>query len=251
MQHSDAVIISLANETTASRFLYEVSPAVSGLIRYLPPERLSAAMPQQSPYGLGYEQVSYAMALVQLAKEFGIEDADISVTPLSVPGAEFESGWEGDGRERGIEATERLFPLFIRLSPEEIRATCRDPKSVSDLSQLLCATAFFRSRDGKSPYVVPYGFGIGTEPGDRGQFFVTVHDAADCGHAPDEDGDTFATYKVYAAPSEPRAITLERIHVGQGLNGAEDCRMRPGSIAWGEAQEEQALVAWQALVKEG
>lgn len=254
MSRSDTVIISLANETTASQFLYAVSPAVARIVCDLSPEKVSAAMPQQSPYGLGYEQVAYAMALVQLAKNLGIGDADISVVPLSVPEVVFESGWrdrsddENAHGTRNVESVDRLFPQHVCLNVEEIRKTCREPENVCELSQLLCATAFFRSRDGNSPYVAPYGFGIGTGLMDGGQFFVTVYDAAGCGYSPDEEEDTFATYWIYGRNAPHREIVLTRIHVGHGLREAEDCRAKTSGIAWEEWAEKQAFETWRQLI---
>lgn len=243
MPNSDRPVISLTNETTASRYLYAVSPAIKGLVMYLPPERLSAAMPQQTPYSGGYEQTAYATALVELAHEMGIEDADISVTPLNVPDVTFETGWVAS-TESEVERIERLFPHKVSIPVQEVRAVYKRAESLYELTRLIKAMAFGPTSRSRSD-VTPYGFGMGNEVCDAGRLFFTAYDATECGDEPDEGAETFATYMVYG--TKVGDVVFERIHVGKGLEGAEDCRIRPSSIDWEEGAARAALGVWKNL----
>ena len=255
-------IISLTNETTASRFLYAVSPSVEGIVRYLPEERLSTMMPQQTPYGGGYEQVAYAMALVNLAHEMGLEDADIAVIPLSVPDATFESGWAEDGNlgsdvpnggRHHIRRVEETFPHLVSVPAKTIRDVYKRAESVYELSRLINAIVFRPAGAGIPgagiPDVKSYGLGIGNEATDGGRLFFTAYDATDCGDDPDEETETFATYMVYG--TRIGNVAFERIHVGEGLARAEDCRFQPHSIGWDEEDSRRALSVWKDLLGAG
>lgn len=89
-------IISLSNETTASQDYYEVSQPVLDVLSRMSEMAISRYMPPQSPYGLGYETVTYAEGLVRLAKANGVADRDITVRVASVPSFCFDTGWAAD-----------------------------------------------------------------------------------------------------------------------------------------------------------
>lgn len=88
-------IIALSNETTASECFYEVSDKVFELLGQLTERELAEAMPKQTPYGMGYESVSYASALAELAKRRGVPEHDIAIKETTVPTFFFDTGWKG------------------------------------------------------------------------------------------------------------------------------------------------------------
>lgn len=261
MARTAETVIVLTNQTTATRYLYAVSPAIAGLIRFLPYERLSEAMPRQTPYGKGYEQVAYAMALVDLAHEMGIEDADIAVMPIAAPVATFETGWaeKGDptsddaGEEKPTEEPDLpdCFPSQVRVPLDDV---CRQVGDIDGLKEVLGSQLPLS--------VVPHSFGVEPKMNmasamDRlfCRFFFTAYEDADGNGIPDEGKGAFATYAVSQAKAYDDRIfkldefVLERVHVGRGLRGAEGFRGKESaSLVWGDGAAQTVLEVWCDIV---
>lgn len=93
MPKRKTAMMMLCNETTASGYAYEVSQGVADMLRDMTEGELSHLMPKPSPSCHGYEAISYAARVVELAKERGIADEDICVCPREIPTVFFDTGW--------------------------------------------------------------------------------------------------------------------------------------------------------------
>lgn len=141
------ILIALSNETTASECLYEVSPEMFGLLSRMSGEELSRAMPRQTPDGMGHESVSYAGALVELAKARGVAERDISIREVTVPTFRFDTGWGGSDDEPADDGDGRNAHGFGEGSDGDIPADGgRPPLSQEEIRQIRRESDFIDSQ---------------------------------------------------------------------------------------------------------
>ena len=91
-----SVLIQLANETTASGYLFATSKPVADLLSSLSEAELGENMPAQSPRSLSDEAKEMAETVCQLALDGGIAPDDVWCEHVPLETHWFESGWAAD-----------------------------------------------------------------------------------------------------------------------------------------------------------
>ena len=86
-------LVELLNETTASGYVYAISPKMKALLDKIGDEKLGEAMPEQQPAN-HQEREQIAQALSELGKANGLDGEDIEIEIVKIPAYWFESGWD-------------------------------------------------------------------------------------------------------------------------------------------------------------